>query len=193
MQSVSSHIPAYDISDIVQQESRNTEDFRCVFCKSFVIRPVEIQPCKSLGCCSCCINVSSDITFTCPGCSEIHQSTASVFSKVSPIIEKVLSEVLVTCKTCGHPVSLVSASDRCSNHAPTEKVTLEELIQVPLEAEPTNLEKRAAASLVSRIIHHQGQGETCTVTLPRRGRVRIKFLLINFMKILLALKSNQSP
>lgn len=60
----------------------------------------------------------------------------------------------------------------------TEQVTLEELIQV--DKELTNLEKKAAASLVSQMIHHQGD----TVTLPRRGRVsKIVSNYINYIGI----------
>ena len=60
----------------------------------------------------------------------------------------------------------------------TERVTLEELIQVPVDKELTNLEKKAAASLASRMIHHQGD----TVTLPRRGRVSKLFLINIFVR-----------
>ena len=34
------------------------ENYTCVFCESFVVRPVEIQPCKTLACLSCCLDVS---------------------------------------------------------------------------------------------------------------------------------------
>lgn len=167
IQSVASRIPGNDISNITQPGSY-TEDFTCVFCKSFVVKPVEIQPCKSLACSICCINVSPGETFHCPGCSNIHECTASVFSKLSPIVEKVLCQVLVKCKTCGHPVTLSAAYEKCSHHEQAEQVALEEVVQVPLDAELTNLEKRAAVNLVSRMIHHQGDS---TLTLPRRGRV----------------------
>lgn len=149
IQSAGSHIPEYDISHRVQPNS-HTKSFTCDFCKSFVIRPVEIQPCKSLGCSSCCIHaVSSGQTFSCPGCLESHQCNTSVFSKLSPIVEKILNELLVTCDRCGNPVTLVAAHNKCQNHMLTERVTLEELIQVPVDKELTNLEKKAAASLVS--------------------------------------------
>lgn len=132
------------------QPNSHTESFTCVFCKSFVIRPVEIQPCKSRGCSSCCIHaVSSGQTFSCPDCLESHQCNTSVFSKLSPIVEKILNELLVTCDRCGNPVTLVAAHDKCQNHMLMERVMLEELIQVPVDKELTNLEKKAAASLVS--------------------------------------------
>ena len=160
-------MPGNDISNIIQPGTY-TDNFTCVFCKSFVVKPVEIQPCKSLACSICCINVSTGETFHCPGCSSSHECTASVFSRLSPIVEKVLCQVPVKCKTCGHPVILSAANEKCSHHERPEHVTLEEVIQVPLTAEPTNLEKRAAANLVSRMIHHQGDS---TLTVPRRGRV----------------------
>ena len=75
----------------------------------------------------------------------------------------------VKCSKCGHEVPLAAVNKDCNDHEHSEKVTLEDVIQQPLEAEPTNLEKQAVVSLMSRIMHHQG--DATMVQLPTRGRV----------------------
>ena len=59
---------------------------------------------------------------------------------------------------------LASLNDDCSTHQSLNpNATLEDIMQQPLEAEPTILERKAATSLVSRLLHQQGDG---TISLP---------------------------
>ena len=147
------------------------EDVCCVVCKSdIVVKAVEIQPCKLLACQSCCIElVASKQPFSCPGCSLMHDCSVTTFSPVSSIVKKIICDLLVKCEKCKKTIKLVSLSDECATHqSQNPNVTLEDIIQQPLDAEPTGLEKRAATNLITRLLHQKGDG---SISLPRRGKV----------------------
>lgn len=71
LQIIANPIPVRDVSLDVLVDNSYTDNYTCSVCKSFVVRPVEIQPCKTLACLSCCLGVISlgQITFDCLGCS----------------------------------------------------------------------------------------------------------------------------
>ena len=99
----------------------------------------------------------------------MHDCSVSTFSSVSPFVKKVICDLLVRCEKCDKKIKLVSLTDDCATHRSQNlNVTLEDIIQQPLDAEPTSLEKRAATNLVTRLLHQQGDG---SISLPRRGKV----------------------
>ena len=71
---------------------------------------------------------------------------------------------------CNRKIRLATINEDCSHHLSiTVNATLEDNLHQPLEAEPTNIEKRVAASLVKRILHQQS--DNTIISLPRRGKV----------------------
>lgn len=139
------------------------EDVHCIMCKAVVVKPVEVQLCKLLACESCCIELmSTKPSFDCPGCSMKHSCSIESFSSISPLVKKVLSDLSVQCDKCHRLVRLASMNDDCSSSTHQSlshpKATIEDIIQQPLEAEPTILERKAATSLVSRLLHQQRDG-----------------------------------
>ena len=156
IQAVASSVPSSKITEVLDCSYK--EHVSCVQCKLLVVKPVEIQPCKSLACSSCCLDlVYKKTQFCCPGCSHEHESGIDSFSHVSPTVNKILCDLVVKCTKCNKNIRLATLNDNCLHHkSMNENITLEEIIQQPLEAEPTNLEKRAAASLVTRLLHQKG-------------------------------------
>ncbi len=55
----------------------------------------------------------------------------------------------------------------CEQHVPLQVLDKDDVIQQPLQAEPTHLEKQVALNLVSRMMHQQGN--STIVSLPRQG------------------------
>lgn len=179
IQSVACAIPEKDITQTVSHRNSYLTNYTCGFCKRFVVQPVEIEPCKSLACSSCCIDACGQLpVFTCAGCSVEHTTVISSFSRLSPIAIKVLNELLVKCTKCHYEVPLLMISSDCKNHSQLAKVpTIDDIIHQPLEAEPTQFETRAVSNVMSRIIYHQNES-TKVITLPRKGTVSICKLIL---------------
>ena len=167
IKSVSCLSPSTDVQVL---DAHYKEDICCVACKTaVVIKAVEIEPCKSLTCQHCCIELVKE-PFCCPGCSMTHECSAVTFQSVSPIVSKVIGDLLVKCLKCAKQVKLYTLNQDCCTHQSqiSQHVTLEDIIQLPLDVEPSGLENRAATSLVSRLLYHQ---QDYTISLPRKGQV----------------------
>ncbi len=101
------------------------------------------------------------------------------------------SQSLAYCRQqmkCAKQVKLHTLNQHCSTHQSqfSHHVTLEDIIQLPLDVEPSVLEKRAATSLMSRLLHHQ---QDDTISLPRKGQVSCINIIkqkINYMYLLYA-------
>ena len=95
--SVASSIPTFSLSQVINKTYIN--DVTCKLCNLAVHEPVEVLPCKSLICCSCLLgHLDKDSNmFHCPGCSEEHTNTESSFTKMSPIAEKMINNMMVKC------------------------------------------------------------------------------------------------
>lgn len=100
-----------------------------------------------IACSQCCefqLNCqSSKATFLCLGCSSQHKSDITTFTKLSSIAEKVLSRMIVRCDECDKDVSLEDVNKPCGSHGGLESVpSIKEVINQPLNVEPTDLEKK---------------------------------------------------
>lgn len=157
IRAVSCPLPATEIHVL---DTQYKEDVCCIVCKSVA---VEIQPCKLLACQSCCIQLVSQKqpAFTCPGCSLSHDCADITFSSVSPFVKKIIGNLLVHCDKCSKQIKLICLNDDCATHHqtaenPSVDAALEEVIRQPLDVQPTNLEKKVATNLVTRLFHQQG-------------------------------------
>lgn len=142
------------VNSVIGLSQPSILDITCGRCNMIVSHPLEILPCKKLVCRDCCLClVKQKPCFKCPGCSEFHETVYESFSKVSPVVDNILMEVVMRCQKCGRQVKLGKYTDEdCNSHV--TQVTAEEMINQPLEAEPTKLEKQAAVNVVSRLLHH---------------------------------------
>ena len=154
--SVASSIPTFTLSQVIDKSYIN--NITCSLCNSAVCEPVKVLLCKSLICCSCLLghlDKDSDM-FHCPGCSEEHTNTQSSFTKMSPIAENMINNMIVKCNKCYQPVKLSISRKPCDHHAiERECCNLIEAINRPLESPPTTMEKQVASSVVTRLLHHK--------------------------------------
>lgn len=146
------------------------ESITCKLCNSSLRDPVEVLPCKSLLCCSCVLKVKALESFNCPGCSESHELIASSFSRMSPVTEKMIKNILIKCNKCNQIIKLSQSQESCDQHG-SVCLNLKEVTCRPLEAEPTSLEKQAATNIVSRMLHYS---DNALVKLPTGGTVSEK-------------------
>ena len=168
LSSVASAIPRFDLNRVANRHLLN--DVTCPSCDLAINRPIEILPCKSLVCCSCCNKlVSLQTSFSCPGCNETHESAVCSFSRPSRIVENMLNEMVVECEKCCEKIKLALIEKECAYHGNDSSHMLEDVLNQSLEVEPTKLEKRAAVNLMTRMLH---QGDDMVVTLSTGGRVR---------------------
>ena len=186
--SIACEIPTISLSQVVDTACGG--DITCTSCKSAVKNPVEILPCKSLICCECSLGlISGSSEFTCPGCSESHKSSTTSFTSLSAIEEKMIKNTLVECEKCMRTIPLSSIDKSCGQHdswltlGSGSSATLTDIVNQPLEAEPTTLEKQVATNIVTRLLHQTGQKRV--VTLPTGGRVRFLWISQEFKLLLI--------
>ena len=100
IQSVACSIPPFSLTQVV--DDTYIESITCRLCKCAINDPVEVLPCKSLICCSCVIAHLEKWkdAFTCPRCGESHECTSSSFSRVSPMEEKMIKNMMIKCNKC---------------------------------------------------------------------------------------------
>jgi hypothetical protein len=82
--------------------------------------------------------------FNCPGCSNKHDVSTITFSQLSTIEAKVFHNMLLSC-------------DKAKHKTPNkdQNITLREVINQPVEEEPSELESRAAVKVISRLLHQE--------------------------------------
>ena len=172
--SVALKVPHFSLDQIVDTTCKTYVTCSC--CHLAANEPVRIVPCQSLICRKCCATLVSEVAFDCPGCSSHHDTSSSIFSELSSLEEKMLKDMLATCKKCNKTVKLERIDEVCESHGEESRtMSLEDVINQPLVAKPSKLESQAAIKVVSRMMH-QNDGTTCT--LSTGGRVSTKYIII---------------
>ena len=168
IKSVASVIPVFNLSQLVDDKYK--VDVTCNQCNLAANKPVEIIPCKAILCCSCCVSLATQAKFNCPSCSIPHNSALTTFTRPSSRVEKLFKELLMKCEKCECKVKLEWIEKECAYHREHQSLTLQDIVNQPqaLEREPSNLEKRAAMKVMSRMLH---QSDSATVTFSTGGRV----------------------
>lgn len=149
IKSVALNVPSFCLTQVSDEYK---EEVTCRYCHSAINNPVEILPCKSLLCCSCSLSLSTSSSFACPGCSNLHDSTETTFTKPSTIIEKMINSLYVKCDSCQIDVKLQSLTDDCETHKESNII--------------------AAGKLVSQMIRGSSS-QSSSITVPTGGRVSI--------------------
>ena len=165
-------IPHFSLSQLADE--RYKDDVTSSSCGLAANNPIEILSCKILLCSSCCISLATQPSFSCPGCSCHHDSTASTFTRPSCIVEKMFNEMTVTCKKCKCQVKLESIGKACVCHQQSHHLPLKEANQS--QVTPTNIDKQEAVKVVSRMLR---ESESGTLTVPTGGRVSLLCTLEN--------------
>ena len=82
IKAVASAVPSSKVTDVL--DGSYNKEVCCVKCRAIVVKPVEIQPCKSLACSSCCLDLVSDKRcFCCSRAQEVSQKFLKVFTLFS--------------------------------------------------------------------------------------------------------------
>ncbi len=129
-------------------------------------QPVEL-PCKTLVCLECCLELLRKDE-SCPACSEHHESVKESFNQPSPVIQKILDNLVLHCDNphCNSPILLqhlgrhVESGCKAYMRMAAESLTLEQVLQQPLDTPPTSLESNVLGQLASRALRDG------TVTVP---------------------------
>lgn len=165
--SVACSLPKFTLQQIV--DTTYNENITCNLCNNAVNDPVEL-PCRTLVCTSCILaHLNKEVaTFSCPGCLEEHNTDTSSFSQLSPVVEKMLLNMIVRCGECHQKVKLLNINKNCVCHINDQHETLTAVAKQPLEASPTQLEKQVATNVLSRLFH---QNSSSIITLPSNRQV----------------------
>ena len=148
-----------------------TTDLECQFCHCIVDQPLEL-PCKATMCMNCLLWVAHR-GYSCPKCGVDHEPTSA--SATSSVFTKVLLTRVLQC-ICGKQVQLqhlrqhiVTGCRELVAESP-EALTVQDILQQPLNAPTTSLEKRTAGHLVRKMLL---EADTGTISLPTGGHVSI--------------------
>ena len=160
---------------------------QCSLCANIVDQPVE-TPCRKLVCSTCVVSLLRSCSidhFPCPSCKGTHEITVSSFPEATEVVMKVAGELLVTCDRvgCSEVVPLKNLrthmNSGCTYAFHTfspSKLTVGQILSRPLTSTPTTAERRAATSVVKRLMGSSPAGQgSCTdvVKLPTAGQVRM--------------------
>ncbi len=141
-------------------------DVQCLSCHNVVDHPVEL-PCKALVCLGCCLELlRKDASY--PSCDQLHVSLKESFSQPLPVILKLIDNLVLCCDNpqCNSLVLLQHldqyVESGCKSYVRTaaESLTLEQVLQQPLDTPPTSLESNVLGQLASRALREG------TVTVP---------------------------
>ena len=177
-------------------------DLQCSLCSNIVDQPVQ-TPCRKLACSVCIASLLRTCEldhFPCPSCKEFHEINKASFPEATDVVMNVLGDLLLTCDKplCTEVVALKNlrkhAVSGCSHETPTfspSKLTVGQIISRPLTSPPTTAERKAATSVVKRLIStstDDGQPSApCSsrnvVRLPTAGQVRTYTIKHTYMYI----------
>lgn len=167
IRAIACEVPQFSLPQI--NDDRIKESVTCCSCSSAANKPVELLPCKSIACSKCSLDLAKSATFICPGCSLEHPSTEDTFTKLSSIAERMFADLTVTCEHCQCRIKLENLDEECSEHMESHQASLEDVLAVQNDRAPTELEKKVALTVVSKMVK---QNETATIKLSTKGRVR---------------------
>ena len=152
IKSAAAATPHFTLSQIA--DKRCVANVTCCSCNSVLNGSIELMPCKTLLCSSCCTLLAVSPSFNCPGCLCQHHSTTDTFTKPSSLIKKMINEMRVVCKKCSSMVNLELLTQDCSLH---QKAASKE----------TQSNNKMAIKVVSQLIK-DSDGSTITVSTGDR-------------------------
>ena len=168
------------------------DDFTCGLCQNIVDQPVE-TPCRKLVCSVCIALLLRSCRINhlpCPYCSVDHEVTETSFPEATDIVMKVLGDLLMKCENplCTEVVALKNIRKHmaygCMQEMHTfspSKLTVGQILSCPLTSPPTTAERKAATSVVKRIIASKSGEEKQSqniIKLPTAGQVS-RYMHIN--------------
>ena len=171
--SVALMVPHFILSQVIDGTIKM--HVACSLCKLAANKPVQILHCRSLVCYECCVELvmKNALQFVCPGCSSQHESSCVTFTHLSPLETKMIHDLILRCEKCERTVEL-KCYEECLEHInqtaskSSTTMTLHEVINQPMEVQPSKLESRATMKVVSRLFH---RSNSSTCNLSTGGRV----------------------
>ncbi len=144
----SSSSPSFSLSDVV-----------CSSCHNVVDQPVELI-CKTLVCLECCLNLLKKDRHACPSCGQHHDTVNDSFNQPSPVIQKLIDNLVLHCDVpqCNSPILLQHLGHHVESGCTTyvrkaaESLTLEQVLQQPMDTPVTSLESNVLGQLASRAL-----------------------------------------
>ena len=158
------------------QSSISLTDIQCPICKCIVDQPIEI-PCKVPACLDCCLwLIQKGDMSNCPSCGSEHEVDFSTFSQIPAFLLKILLQQVLHC-ICSKPVRL----EHLRAHLDTSckelvadipsSVTLEQILEQPLDTPPTTFERQVVGHLFRKMMQQSTHSQT--VTVPTGGHVSV--------------------
>ena len=159
-------LPSYRVScplSISPSSTISLANLQCSLCNNVVDQPVQ-TPCRKLVCTTCVLHLLQSCNlnhYPCPSCKEAHTIDTAAFPEASTVVMSVLGDLLVKCDRveCTQVVALKHLrrhlASGCSDRAPTfspSKLTVAQILSRPLTSPPTSAERKAATSVVKRIM-----------------------------------------
>ena len=170
--SIASPVPNFTLNQLLDDQYKAI--VTCCQCHSAAIKPIELLPCKSIICCTCSLELAKSQSFNCPGCLCDHPSNEDTFTRLSPLTERLFNDINVICEHCNCKVKLVMLGEECRKHQDSHQVSLNDVLQSNDSRIPTDLEKKAALSVVSKLVQQSDSG---TLQLSTKGRVSIVYII----------------
>ena len=128
-------------------------DLECPICTNILDRPIELVTCGSHVCAACCCEwLKVTNTLSCPSCYGDHFHTFSTIRLGSTLVLKLVGGLLTECRECKQAVKVADyRAHRCNTHtqSPSE-VRVEDVLQRPLSAPLTPIERQLQSSLARR-------------------------------------------
>ncbi len=152
------------------------EDFTCKICGNVYNQPIEL-PCKEVMCYECCLSRmrSNAVTMPCPSCSDGHPYRTSTFQAPSPVIVKLIDQLILRCNRCTAAVQLQDLQEHldggCKSSSITHSLTVEQILSQPMDIPPTRIELETAGHLVRKLLL---QTTDNSFSVPTGGCVSIR-------------------
>ena len=160
----------------VAPKSVDIHNLLCCVCQMVVDCPVEVVLCRHLVCLDCCISSLHGCTeFHCPACDCYSPVDKTSFTRVAPVVQQLLEGMQLQCPACNQVTHLGKLKQHqqsgCKTHIRVHEPTAHEIIHQAANTPPTELEQRAAAGVLRRMLTQEGER---VVALPTGGRVSQK-------------------
>ena len=99
--------PTFNTGDVRSLISRSVpiNDLVCPMCSLIVDRTIQLTTCNRLVCLSCLCSSLSESGFSCPCCRDDHLQDHSTMVCPSPVVMKIIGDILVPCVRCKKQVT----------------------------------------------------------------------------------------
>ena len=150
-------------------------DVQCPICHNILDSPVQLT-CGKMACGECIVMQGEKLLSTCPCCDGEHNNLPESFQTPPDVVQSVLGSLPVQCDqpVCTAYVALrdllthIEQGCRPSDTCTQPSATVSEILRLPPNTPPTDMEKRVASNIVQRMM-----GGDKIVQLPTARKVEM--------------------